>query len=90
MQGSRLEGYGGFRKTVQREMGRYKRSLSLVGKDWAAKENHDGHRLQGSMLQPAKWMEEAVLGGPPGSCLVSPSLGAPQLAFAVATVPLAG
>ena len=60
MQGpSRLEGYGGFRKTVQRDqMGRYKCSLSLVGKDCAAKENHDGHRLQGSMLQPAKWMEE--------------------------------
>ena len=45
-------------KMVQREMGRYKCSLSLVGKDCAAKENHDGHRLQGSMLQPAKWMEE--------------------------------
>ena len=47
--------YGGFRKTVQRDqMGRYKCSLSLVGKDCAAKENHDGHRLQGSMLQPAR------------------------------------
>ena len=63
MQGSRLEGYDGFMKTVQREMGRYKRSLSLVGKDCAAKENHDGHRLQGSMLQPPEPEEIDLLFG---------------------------
>ena len=74
MQGSRLEGYDGFRKTVQREMGRYKCSLPLVGKDCAAKENHDGHRLQGSMLQPAKWMEGVLS----GRVWRSPSFGVPQ------------